>query len=684
MITFSVANSAPSGPSAVSIAASNTPGATTSITTALDGTSAQIALRPAPSNGTNVLGVDGIVDIINPPFAITAPSNVAAGSPFFFTVTALNPQNSTNTAYTGTVHFTSSDGQSVLPADYTYTSADAGVHVFSATLKTAGGQTLTVTDNSLSSNNAVSSAISIAPLAATNYSVTAPANATAGKVFNFTVTALDMFNNIATGYTGTVKFSTSDTLATPPVNATLSGGIGIFSATLKKAGSQTLTATDTGTSSIVGTSGPISVSPGAATSFSVTGSTTSVTAGTAVNFTVTALDAFSNIATGYSGTVAFATTDPLATPPSNSTLGNGVGLFTVTLEKAGNQTLIATDMRSSTLIGTSNPITVTAATATAFVVTGSPTSVMAGTAVGFTVTAVDTFGNIATSYTGTVRFTTTDTEATPPANSTLSNGTGSFTVTLNSAGSQTLSVTDVAHSSITGTSNAIVVIAASATHFEVNALTQINLNIPFALTIIAQDQFGNTATGYAGTVDFTCSDSVATLPANTALTNGAGIFSAILNTQGVQTVTAADSSNTAINGSAVITVVNSLGVTPFVESINRTNPAGPATNASTVTFTVTFSETVVGVNLSDFQLALTGQVAATLSQVTPVSGAVYTVTVTGITGVGNVGLNLVDNGTIHDLAGNPLTQPRRRLRSLSLLHKHLPLELGQLQLWLAI
>ena len=41
---------------------------------------------------------------------------------------------------------------------------------------------------------------------------------------------------------------------------------------------------------------------------------------------------------------------------------------------------------------------------------------------------------------------------------------------------------------------------------------------------------------------------------------------------------------------------------------------------------------------------------------TPVSGSVYTVTVSGITGNGTLGLNLVDNGSIRDLAGNPLTQ----------------------------
>ncbi len=95
---------------------------------------------------------------------------------------------------------------------------------------------------------------------------------------------------------------------------------------------------------------------------------------------------------------------------------------------------------------------------------------------------------------------------------------------------------------------------------------------------------------------------------------------------------------------------------PYVVSINRASPPAAITNASSVSYAVTFSEAVSGVNLSDFQLALGGTVAATLTQVTPVSGSVYTVTVSGITGNGTLGLNLVDNGSIHDQAGNPLTQ----------------------------
>jgi ELWxxDGT repeat protein len=66
---------------------------------------------------------------------------------FSVTVTALDPFGNTATGYAGTVHFTSSDSQPTLPADYPFTTADAGVHTFSGViLRTAGTQTITVTD----------------------------------------------------------------------------------------------------------------------------------------------------------------------------------------------------------------------------------------------------------------------------------------------------------------------------------------------------------------------------------------------------------------------------------------------------------------------------------------------------------------------------------------------------------
>src|SRR5207244_1837400 len=91
-----------------------------------------------------------------------------------------------------------------------------------------------------------------------------------------------------------------------------------------------------------------------------------------------------------------------------------------------------------------------------------------------------------------------------------------------------------------------------------------------------------------------------------------------------------------------------------VVSINRLSPGQQTTNGTSVAFQVTFSKTVTGVDPTDFQVTRTGTVGVTLVQVSAVSGLVYNVTVSGISGSGSLGLNLVDNGSIHDLTYNPL------------------------------
>jgi hypothetical protein len=95
-------------------------------------------------------------------------------------------------------------------------------------------------------------------------------------------------------------------------------------------------------------------------------------------------------------------------------------------------------------------------------------------------------------------------------------------------------------------------------------------------------------------------------------------------------------------------------VPPAVLSINRTSPAGANIAGGTVTYTVAFNEPVTGVGPTDFLLAMTGSVTANTPVVVSGSGAAYNVIVNGILGAGTIGLNLVDNGSIKDAAGNPL------------------------------
>src|SRR5262249_50784832 len=145
----------------------------------------------------------------------------------------------------------------------------------------------------------------------------------------------------------------------------------------------------------------------------------------------------------------------------------------------------------------------------------------AGVAQSVTVIAKDSSNNTVTGYAGTVHFTSSDGQAVLPANSTLSSGTGTFSVTLKTAGSQTLTATDTVIASITGTWNAITVSSAPASRFVVSGLADPSAPGPSQdLTVTAEDPFDNTADGYTGTIHFTSSDGAATLPADYGFTLG--------------------------------------------------------------------------------------------------------------------------------------------------------------------
>ena len=133
-------------------------------------------------------------------------------------------------------------------------------------------------------------------------------------------------------------------------DSTLSGGAGTFIITLKTAGNQTITATDTQNSDTTGTSTAVTVGAAAATHFAVT-VPGSATAGTAVSITVTALDQFNNRATGYTGTVHFTLTGPAMAQADYTFTAADMGSHTfsgLVLSQAGDYTLTAMDSADPT------------------------------------------------------------------------------------------------------------------------------------------------------------------------------------------------------------------------------------------------------------------------------------------------------------------------------------------------
>ena len=417
---------------------------------------------PGPASALSVLlnGADWVPAAPPSSFSMSGfPSLTQAGTSGNFTLTALNADGTVDTGYSGTVNFTSSDAQAALPAAYTFTAADAGKHTFNAILKTAGTQSITATDAAARTVTGSESGIAITPGAASRFDISVPASSTAGSAFSITVTARDPYNNIATGYTGTLHFTSTDGQGVVPRDYTFTAadaGVHTFTnaVTLKTAGDITLWAIDTST--YLSSSIEAAVIPAAASTMIVYGFPSSTTAGASGNFTVMLKDAYGNVAWGYTGTVHFTSSDAKAVLPANYTFtktDSGKHTFSATLKTAGTQSITATDTANASLHGTDAGTTVKPAAASKFLVS-APSSVMPGAPFRLTVTVEDAYGNIVTGYVGTVHFTSSDSQAHLPANYTFTagnNGVHTFTgLVLKKTGNQTITVTDTKNSSITG------------------------------------------------------------------------------------------------------------------------------------------------------------------------------------------------------------------------------------------
>jgi hypothetical protein len=329
-------------------------------------------------------------------FVVTGPSTVTAGTPATFTVTAEDANNLLVPGYTGTVQFTSTPAGATLPANYTFTAADAGVHTFTSavTLPTAGNWTIAATDTA---NGTVTGQISVtatSPTSSVHVVVTGPTSVTAGAPSDFTVAVEDANNNPVTGYTGTIHFTSTSVRANLPADYTftaIDAGVHTFAGgvTLTTAGSWVVAATDTANAALSGQAN-VTVTAAAASSLQVTAAPPSVHVGGSVTLTVTALDVYGNQATSYLDQVAFSSSDAQAALPAAYTFtpgDQGSRAFSVTLNTVGTQTLTATDTLVPALTGLAS---VTVATASPQAGVSGPTAAVPGQPLTYTLTATET------------------------------------------------------------------------------------------------------------------------------------------------------------------------------------------------------------------------------------------------------------------------------------------------------
>ena len=126
----------------------------------------------------------------------------------------------------------------------------------------------------------------------------------------------DAYGNTIPGYSGTVKLTSTDSAAAPltgnyafTTGAGQDNGTHTFTATLKKAGTELITATDTTNGTITSSENNIQVVP---VTLVVSGFPSPTSAGFGEAFTVTADNPNGTVAAGYTGTIVLSTSDTSA------------------------------------------------------------------------------------------------------------------------------------------------------------------------------------------------------------------------------------------------------------------------------------------------------------------------------------------------------------------------------------
>jgi hypothetical protein len=449
----------------------------------------------------------------------------------------------------------------------TVSSAKNGV----MTLYKAESPSISVTDGTVTTATPLE--VTVAPVAAAKFVLTATSTTpTAGEADSLTTTAQDTYGNTATSYTGSKSLafsgaSESPSGSTPTVTnsaganiafgsttaTTFAAGVATVNGTkngvmkLYKSGSTSLKATD-GTL-LTPTALVVTVSGATAAKLILAAASTTPAAGASDNLTITAQDEYENTATPYagsksltfSGAATIGTNKPTVANSSGTATAFGTataitftaGVATVTSSKNGLMKIYAAgeaDLEvSDGTIATETPLEVTVSplAASKFVLTATSTTPTAGDSDNLTTTAQDTYGNVATTYTGSKSLTYSTASASPSGEvPTVSNASGAdiafgsaTTTTFNAGvatvsgtkngvmklyktGSTSLKATD--GTLLTPTALVVTVAPDTAVKFAFSAsATSLVAGGSSNLTTTAQDTYGNTVTTYTGSHNLT-------------------------------------------------------------------------------------------------------------------------------------------------------------------------------------
>ena len=405
---------------------------------------------------------------------------------------------------------------------------------------------------------------------------------TAGASFDVKIIAQDLFDNTVTSFVGTAALSDPSGTISPTTTTAFTGGVLTpFSVSITESqAAATITATGGGEA---GVSNTFAINPGNVASFSFSEIIGPKASGVGFDVSISALDAFGNVATGFSGTANLTDDTGTITPAVSAAFTAGVlGTQTVTISQAQDDVTITAENGGNS--GQSNAFDVEHGALSQYQVSTISSPQAVGVPFEIIITAQDANGNTVENFNGTVTMAPSAGTMTPTASGSFINGVRAQQVTVFAAQSGlTISVDDGAN---IGVSNGFDVTAGPHATFAVTNLSGGNIGTQqagqaFNIRIEAQDDFGNVVAGFNGVASLSIPTGVISPSTTSNFTNGvlAAQAVSISQSQTGATITASDNGISGSSNPFDVAVGNLFRV------LVRDQPGGAGNEISPMTLT---------------------------------------------------------------------------------------------------
>ncbi len=509
------------------------------------------------------------------------PSPQIAGEDISVTVTAKDLYDNIVPSFVGSVNFSTTAG-TITPL--TSSSFTAGILTQNIKVTLSGaGKTITVTNTS-GSQNGTSNSFAVNPGVVDKYVLNSPSDILVGTRAAYTVTRKDQNNNLVTSgsstvfltaSTGTFYDANTDGNIITQTNIPDTQSLVSFWYLGDTPGVKTITASDNspadGNTGIDDMNDTITVTsePIVATRLVIIDTTPTV-AGDTFSVIVRAVNDAGSVDSSYNGTVNLATTGPLPrpvpetlTPGGIVTISGGEGTINIVDTKAETVSLSLNSPSSALDVSSTKSIDFLPGVFSYFIMDSISSPQNAGVNIPIIIKAFDTNGNVATSFNGTVGFSTNAGSVTPVISNNFISGILSQNISVTQSGiNKTITATKTSDTQYY-TSNTFEVKGGPVATFSVEAsgggdITTKTVNVPFDIKITAKDAHGNVATGFTSKVNISSTGVISSGGGETtSFTDGVlSAHSVAISNSGSFTVTATNSSGSEFG------ISNSFSVSP--------------------------------------------------------------------------------------------------------------------------